>query len=89
MSLENEKKRWDEETVKPVMAKFKERKDEFASPSGIPIPRTATPDDSEYMDQLGFPGEYPFTSRCPTDHVSQSVLDDAPVRRIRFSRGIQ
>ena len=61
MSLENEKKRWEESTVQPVIAKFKERKAEFKTPSGIPIPRAATPADVDYMEQLGFPGEYPFT----------------------------
>ena len=61
MSLEDEKKRWDEETVKPVIGKFKERKAEFLSPSGIPLPRSATPSDADYMEQLGFPGEYPYT----------------------------
>ncbi len=61
MNLENEKKRWDEEVAKPVVEKFKERKTEFTSPSGIPLPRAATPEESDYMEQLGFPGEYPFT----------------------------
>ena len=61
MNLESEKKRWDEEVVKPVVEKFKERKDEFTTPSGIPIPRAAIPGSADYMEQLGFPGEYPFT----------------------------
>lgn len=61
MSLDQEKERWEKETVQPVTAKFKERKTEFLSPSGIPIPRAAVPGDSDYMEELGFPGEYPFT----------------------------
>ncbi|KAF0110489.1 MAG: methylmalonyl-CoA mutase N-terminal domain [Chloroflexi bacterium] len=61
MSLEKEKKRWDEEVAKPSVEKFKERKPEFLSPSGIPIPRVATPGEFDYLEQLGFPGEYPFT----------------------------
>lgn len=61
MSLDDEIKRWDAETVQPVIGKFKERKGEFLSPSGIPLPRAATPSDDDYMEQLGFPGEYPFT----------------------------
>ena len=61
MSLEQEKKRWDETVAKPSVDKFKERKAEFLSPSGIPIPRVAVPGDFDYMAQLGFPGEYPFT----------------------------
>lgn len=61
MTLENEKKRWEEQVVNPVVNKFKERKSEFLSPSGIPLPRVAVPGDSDYMADLGFPGEYPFT----------------------------
>lgn len=61
MDLENEKKRWDEQVVKPVIEKFKERKAEFISPSGIPLPRAATPGELDYLEQLGFPGEFPFT----------------------------
>ncbi|MDO9120291.1 MAG: methylmalonyl-CoA mutase family protein, partial [Anaerolineaceae bacterium] len=61
MDLDQEKKRWDEEVAKPSVEKFKERKPEFLSPSGIPIPRVATPGEFDYLEQLGFPGEYPFT----------------------------
>jgi len=61
MDLEQEKKRWDETVAKPSVEKFKERKAEFLSPSGIPIPRVAVPGEFDYMEQLGFPGEYPFT----------------------------
>ena len=61
MDIENEQKRWDEQVVKPVIDKFKERKAEFTSPSGIPLPRTALPGELDYSEQLGFPGEFPFT----------------------------
>ncbi|HCS39717.1 MAG TPA: methylmalonyl-CoA mutase [Anaerolineaceae bacterium] len=61
MDLDLEKKRWDETVAKPSVEKFKERKADFLSPSGIPIPRAATPGEFDYMQQLGFPGEYPFT----------------------------
>jgi methylmalonyl-CoA mutase N-terminal domain/subunit len=61
MDLDQEKKRWDETVAKPSVEKFKERKAEFLSPSGIPIPRAAVPGEFDYMQQLGFPGEYPFT----------------------------
>ncbi len=61
MNLEQEKNRWDETVAKPSVEKFKERKAEFLSPSGIPIPRVAVPGEFDYMEQLGFPGEYPFT----------------------------
>jgi methylmalonyl-CoA mutase N-terminal domain/subunit len=61
MTLEEENKRWEEQTVKPVLNKFKERKAEFRTPSGIPVPRAAIPDDFDYEEKLGFPGEFPFT----------------------------
>ncbi len=40
-----------------------ERKPNFETLSGIPVKRVYTPEDDAgaYTDQLGFPGEYPFT----------------------------
>ena len=61
MTLEDEKAQWEEKVVGPVIKKFKERKGEFVTPSGIPLPRAATPGDFDYIESLGFPGEYPFT----------------------------
>jgi methylmalonyl-CoA mutase N-terminal domain/subunit len=59
--LDSEKKRWEEQVAKPSLEKIKERKPEFLSPSGIPLPRVATPIESNYLEQSGFPGEHPFT----------------------------
>jgi methylmalonyl-CoA mutase N-terminal domain/subunit len=61
MDLENAKKIWELQTLKPVLDKFPERRKEFTTPSGIPMPRVAFPKDSCYSEDLGFPGEYPFT----------------------------
>ncbi len=61
MAIEKEKNRWEDEVAKPSVSKFKERKSEFESPSGIPLPRVATPGDADYLQESGFPGEYPFT----------------------------
>ena len=61
MTFEAEKNRWEEQVAKPTVEKFKERKTEFLSPSGIPLPRVATPGESDYLEESGFPGEYPFT----------------------------
>jgi len=61
MTVENEKKRWEDEVATPSVVKFKERKSEFLSPSGIPLPRVATPGEDHYLEDTGFPGEYPFT----------------------------
>ena len=51
MNLEQEKNRWDETVAKPSVEKFKERKAEFLSPSGIPIPRVAVP--GEFATDVG------------------------------------
>jgi methylmalonyl-CoA mutase N-terminal domain/subunit len=61
MTLEDEKNRWEEQVAKPTVEKFKERKAEFNTPSGIPLPRVATPGELDYLENSGFPGEYPFT----------------------------
>jgi len=61
MSLEGEKARWEEQVVKPVSQKFRERKAGFTTPSGIPLPDVVIPSEFDYMGKSGFPGEYPFT----------------------------
>ena len=61
LEVEHEEKCWNEEILEPSLKRFKERKEEFLSPSGIPTPRVAIPGEFDYMEQLGFPGEYPFT----------------------------
>ncbi len=55
--------RWSE-AVEQKLKKYPERKAEFVNTSGIPIKRLYTPldfRDEEYLDGLGFPGEFPFT----------------------------
>ncbi len=49
--------------VEPALGKTPERKGEFETSSGIPLKRLYLPagDDPAYLEQLGFPGEYPFT----------------------------
>ena len=63
MSLDSERKRWEEETLKPATVRFPERKTQFQTLSGIPLSRVALPtnEESAYLKKLGFPGEYPFT----------------------------
>ncbi len=63
MSLESERKRWEKKTLAPASKRFPERKNKFTTSSGIPLPPTLVPQDSErkYLNELGFPGEYPFT----------------------------
>jgi methylmalonyl-CoA mutase N-terminal domain/subunit len=61
MDLEAEKHRWEEETLEPVLERFPERKKKFETPSEIPLPYFGEPYEFDYMKQLGFPGEFPFT----------------------------
>ncbi|WP_148883876.1 acyl-CoA mutase large subunit family protein [Thermococcus aciditolerans] len=60
-----EEKRWDETTVKKFIEKRPERKEKFMTDDGFEIKRTYTPadlgEDWDYLEKLGFPGEYPFT----------------------------
>lgn len=64
--MNDERERWEAETYRPVVGKYPERRKEFLTPSGIPVPPVATSGDAAvgedaYMQALGFPGEYPFT----------------------------
>jgi len=61
MNLKSEKKRWEEKVLQPIVQRFPERKSEFKTSSDILMPPVALPEPSDYMEQLGFPGEYPFT----------------------------
>ena len=61
MNLDDELKQWEEKSVNPILKKNPERKTEFTTSSGIPLPRAALPGNEDYLTNLGFPGEYPFT----------------------------
>ncbi len=62
MTINDEKKRWKQETYDPIVERFPERKEEFVSSSGIGLPPVVLPSDSrDYLNNLGFPGEFPFT----------------------------
>ncbi|MFP9191460.1 methylmalonyl-CoA mutase [Natrialbaceae archaeon A-CW1-1] len=55
---------WEEETLEPVLDRFGERKDRFATISNHEVDRLYTPEDVgdlEYLEDLGFPGEEPYT----------------------------
>jgi methylmalonyl-CoA mutase N-terminal domain/subunit len=58
--------RWFEKNLRKQLDSIGERKDRFETDSGIPVKSLYTPLDLqnsgfEYMDSLGFPGEFPFT----------------------------
>ena len=53
-----------DEVVKKTVARRPERKETFTTISGIPVDRAYTPEhikDMDYLRDLNFPGEYPFT----------------------------
>jgi methylmalonyl-CoA mutase, N-terminal domain len=55
---------WEQKRVAPTLKRGPERRERFATTSGIAIQREYNPDDLnsfEFLDDLGFPGEYPFT----------------------------
>ncbi len=59
-----ELKRWEETTLKKAVAKSPERQPTFETTSGITLKNIFTPSDLDGMDytnDLGFPGEFPFT----------------------------
>jgi methylmalonyl-CoA mutase N-terminal domain/subunit len=62
-TIQDKKKEWETTTLGKVLKRFPERQAEFRTESGIPVERIYTPEDVEtdYVHDLGFPGEYPFT----------------------------
>src|SRR6266487_3048018 len=76
MTLKDSFQKWQETILKKSLDKFKERKERFENSSGIEVPRVPLPNDAsstgqesavpplsanDYLEKLGFPGEYPYT----------------------------
>ncbi|MGE5072241.1 MAG: methylmalonyl-CoA mutase [Anaerolineae bacterium] len=63
MNIQEEYSRWKSKTLEPSLKRFPERKPHFETSSGIEMPVLELPADGDpdYMDKLGFPGEYPYT----------------------------
>jgi len=60
--IERERARWEQQRLEPLEKKNPPRKSAFKTISGLEIDPLYVPDPSfDYMEQLGFPGEYPFT----------------------------
>ncbi|MBN1312756.1 MAG: methylmalonyl-CoA mutase family protein [Anaerolineae bacterium] len=62
-NLHDEHKRWHSETYEPTVKRFPERKEQFTTASNIPLEPVYLPEDGDdrYVEEIGFPGEYPFT----------------------------
>ena len=62
--MKEQKDNWNEKFVKPTIGRFPERRKKFTTSSDIELERLHTPEsdpDGTYAEQLGFPGQYPFT----------------------------
>ena len=62
--LSGNKEQWRKDTLEPSRERAPERKEQFSTDSGLEVAPIYTPDefhDPKYQDNLGFPGEYPFT----------------------------
>jgi len=60
----NSKSEWRESILTPLLKKHTERQDEFENSSGIELDVLYCPEDVadiHYAQELGYPGEYPFT----------------------------
>ncbi len=61
--IEDARARWEREVLRPALSGAPERA-RFETSWGTPVPRVSTPADVarlDYLRDLGFPGEYPFT----------------------------
>jgi len=62
--FEEARGQWEERTLRPALGRGPERPGPFADSSGAPLERLDTPADVDRLDyvrDLGFPGEFPFT----------------------------
>ncbi|WP_459192405.1 acyl-CoA mutase large subunit family protein [Halosimplex sp. J119] len=63
-AIRESRERWETETLDPVLDGYGERSDRFATVSNHEVDRLYTPEDVadlDYEDDLGFPGEPPYT----------------------------
>ena len=61
-----DKQQWIEETLRPAVERYPERRDSFATDSGLAIDPLYSPEDLvsrgyDYGEDVGFPGEFPYT----------------------------
>ena len=64
--MSTNKHEWQESTLSRVTGRFPERREQFATDSGLDLDTVYTPEDgaatdSEYVDAIGYPGEFPYT----------------------------
>jgi methylmalonyl-CoA mutase N-terminal domain/subunit len=62
--IRQSREEWESDTLEPILERYGERHDRFATVSNLEIDRLYTPEDVadlDYEEDLGFPGEEPFT----------------------------
>jgi len=62
-TISNAQEEWEATSLHQTLKRFPERQAEFQTDSDIPVERVYTPADppTDYVRDLGFPGQYPFT----------------------------
>ena len=64
--MSDSKEEWRRNTLEPAVRRFPQREETFQTDSGITIDTVYTaedapPTDADYLESVGFPGEYPYT----------------------------
>ncbi|MDE2787842.1 MAG: methylmalonyl-CoA mutase family protein [Chloroflexota bacterium] len=64
--MSTSKQEWQDATLSPVTQRFAERRESFATDSGLALDTVYTPEDESaagagYADGIGYPGEFPYT----------------------------
>ena len=64
--MSTNKQEWQDSTLSRVTRRFPERRDSFATDSGLDLDTVYTPEDDagaagDYADAIGYPGEFPYT----------------------------
>ncbi len=64
--MSTNKQEWQESTLSRVTQRFPERRESFATDSGLGLDTVYTPEDGtsgdgSYVDSIGYPGEFPYT----------------------------
>ncbi len=61
MTVGKQKDQWMETKYSAALKRAPERKTTFTTDSNIEVPAVAIPGESDYISDLGFPGEFPYT----------------------------
>ena len=83
---------WEQKTLASTLKRAPERQSKFITTSSDEVARLYDPTDLpdfDYLDDLGLPGEYPYTRGVHATRLSGQTLDHAHVRRVRIRRGIE